>query len=96
MSGGKFLRRLSEWTELPSDAFCRASGLSLSMADGLMVNECVAVLSFSSSSVKLKLCDCTMQVNGSELTLKSFFGKDMRICGCIESIELSGGRFKKA
>ena len=62
------------------------SEISVSAGREVLVHGARAIVSYSESEVKLRLCDMTLSVQGSDLTMKSYFGGVVRVSGRITGL----------
>ncbi len=78
------LRRLSR-AIMNETGLC--SELSVSAGREVLAHGARAIVSYSESEVKLRLCDMTLSVKGCDLTMKSYFGGVVRVSGRITGLD---------
>ncbi len=62
------------------------SALNVNAGRDVMAHGAQAIISYSESEVRLRLCDMILCVKGCNLTMKSYFGGSVRVSGVITEL----------
>ncbi len=85
-------KKLLEVLELPIDMSGAVSDISLISNREIDMYGCKRIVAYSDTEVELELSDLKVTVCGEDLSLKTFFGKDIKISGTIASLRLEEKR----
>lgn len=72
------------------------SRFEINSSNALIVGGCKRVLVYQNDIVRLSLCDMTVEICGSGLCIRSFFGEEVEVCGNISSIRFDKGGMKNS
>lgn len=77
---------ISRMLEIPGDAFVKTSAVTLTSDCEALVTGCRRILEYQCTRIVLALCDCRMTVTGEDLTMRTYFGNQIQICGRITGV----------
>jgi len=86
----KHPEELSDRLKLPMGYLGNVSFLTVSGRNEVEINGCRGLIDYEDEYIRLRLCDCTLLVGGSSLTLKTYYGNQMVIAGKINRLEFEG------
>ena len=72
--------------ELPVGYTGKNSQISILAHGRVGIDGCRSLLVYEDEKIVVRLCDCTMSITGDTLTLRTFFGNRMTVCGNIKSV----------
>ncbi len=81
-------RKLLEALELPIDMSGRVSDISIISNREVDIFGCKRIVSYSETEIELELGELRVNICGEDLSLKTFFGKDIKISGTVASLRL--------
>ena len=84
----KLRKKLAEACELPESSFGPCPYLAMESNSSVCINECLEILSYDETAVRLRLRGMTVTVTGESLTMRSYAMKTVRIGGLIRGIAL--------
>ncbi|MDD6265904.1 MAG: YabP/YqfC family sporulation protein [Clostridia bacterium] len=58
----------------------------------LIVSGCKRVVKYNNDYVKIALCDMAIEIEGADLSIKSYFDTDIELCGVIYEIRFTDRR----
>lgn len=70
----------------PETVFSSAPDIHIEGTHVVSVEGCAGILEYERESVVLRLKHRTVRVSGKDLTMRSFFGSHIIICGTISSV----------
>ena len=79
-------RAFTRASGLPADMLPSASAVTLTSDCEALVTGCRRVREYGRGRVVMSLCDCELTVEGEDLTMKTFFGNQILICGRITGV----------
>ena len=80
------LRLISHILETPPDVFIRTSTVTLTSDCEALVTGCRRIKEYQCDRVTLSLCDCTVTFTGECLTMRTFFGSQILVCGKVTGV----------
>ncbi len=80
------LRPLFGAIDLPPDTLVRTSAVNLTSDCEALVVGCRRIREYRGDRVVLTLCDGELTIEGEGLTMRTYFGSQIRICGRITGV----------
>ncbi len=93
MSKGKKIplgQRVCERLDIPSGTLTNTSFVEIAGSREVTLSGCEALVNYSETEVKLRLCDGEISISGEGLELRSFSGGRIAVRGAVRSICLGG------
>ncbi len=79
-------RAFSRTLGLPPEMLPLSSAVTLTSGCEALVTGCRRIKEYDGGRVALSLCDCELTVTGEGLTMKTYFGNQILICGRITGV----------
>ena len=79
-------RLISRILDTPPDVFTRTSAITLTSDCEALVTGCRRIKEYQNCRVTLALCDRAVTIEGEDLTMRTFFGNQIQICGRITGV----------
>lgn len=77
-------------SSVKKEIFSKESSVFLISDRELIISGCRKVAEYSDSTVTLRLFDMSLAVEGENLTIKTYFGDEIRLSGRIHDIKILG------
>jgi len=81
-------RAISNALELPQEMFHGTSSVTLTSDCEALISGCRRVKEYKCDVVRLSLCDNEVTITGEGLSMKTFFGTQILVCGKIQEVKL--------
>ena len=81
-------RAFSRLFDFPQEMFGGTSNVTLTSDCEALICGCRRVREYERCVIRLALCDVELTVRGEDLSMKTFFGNQILVCGKIRGLEL--------